>query len=129
MPNLPRGADFPELPKGTVIAIRVPSQGLELYRLVLNDPPQPADFEPMSDVVAGAAGMYELSRLGVSHFLTREDVEAVRKRPDSLVARVTLQPGRRVHIARTGTLQGHVDVWAPLQELFENAEIADRMTE
>lgn len=122
MPTLPRPADF-SLPRGSVIAIRVPADEMVLYRLVLSDPPEPQDFEPKSEAVADAAGTYELSRLGISHFLTRDDVEAVRTRPESLVARVTLRPGRRIHIARTGSLQGHVDVWAPLQELLENAEV------
>lgn len=108
-----------------MVAIRVPRDGLVLYRLVLNDPPELPDFEPISEAVAEAQGAYELSRLGVSHFLTREDVEAVRKRPNSLVARVTLHSGGRAHIARTGRLRGHVDVWAPLQEFLQDAEVVD----
>lgn len=121
--QLPRASDFKGLPSRAVIAVPVPDNGLTLYRLVTNNPPEIEDFEPKSEAFGELTGAYELNRLGVSHFLTREDVEAVRKRPGSLVARVTLRPRRRTHVARTGRLHGHVDVWGPLEELLGNAEI------
>lgn len=108
------------LPIGSVVA--VPPEGLTLYRLVLDTLPSLADFLPMSPSRAGRRAVPELLRLGVSCYLAAEQAEAVRTRPGSHVARITLRPGRS-HVARTGRAPGHVTVWAPVEELLSAVEV------
>jgi hypothetical protein len=109
------------LPRSAVIA--VPADGLTVYRLVLSDPPAEEDFAPHPLARAERLGWPEIIRLGVSHFLERHQAEAQRRRRDSRIARVTLRPGRRIHVARTGRTEGHVTVWAPPGELRWNARV------
>ena len=109
------------LPRGAVVA--VPADGLTVYRLVFSDPPTEGDFAPQPLVRAERMGWSEIIRLGVSHFLQRHEAEAQRRRRDSRIARVTLLPGRRIHVARTGTTAGHVTVWAPPGELRRSARV------
>jgi hypothetical protein len=103
--------------------IAVPADGLTVYRLVLSDPPTEADFAPQPLERAERVGWPEIVRLGVSHFLERGQAEAQRRRRDSRVARVTLHPAHRIHLARTGRTAGHVTVWAPPGELRRHARI------
>lgn len=113
-----------DLPPGTVIA--VPANGLTVYRLVTTDPATPADFRPQSSSRAERAGWPELLRLGLSHFLSVQAAEAARTRPGSLIARLTLLPARRIHVAKTGSRREHVTVWAPIEDLLAAAEVVAR---
>jgi hypothetical protein len=120
MTELPGGAAL-GLPRGTVIA--VPADGLSVYRLVLSDPPTESDFAPQPLERATRLAWPELIRLGVSHFLERDQARAQRRRRDSLIARIALDSGRGIHVARTGRTDGHVTVWAPPGELRRNARV------
>lgn len=111
------------LPTGSVIA--VPAGGLTVYRLVLSDPPTDEDFATQPAERAERMGWAELVRLGVSHYLERGQADARRRLPGSRVARVTLNPHRRIHVARTGRSEGHVTVWAPPGVLKETAAVVD----
>jgi hypothetical protein len=108
------------LPSAAVIA--VPVDGLAVFRLVRSDPPTEGDFTGQSPSRARLSGLPELLRLGVSHFLTAEGAERVRRDERSSLARVVLRPDRGIHAARTGS-RDHVTVWAPAGELLEAAKV------
>lgn len=119
MPALPTPRAL-GLPSAAVIA--VPVNGLVVFRLVRSDPPTDSDFRGQSPTRARLSGLPELLRLGVSHFLTVEGAERVRRDERSSLARVVLQPDRGIHVARTGS-RDHVTVWAPEGELLKAAEV------
>jgi hypothetical protein len=68
-------------------------------------------------------GIPELIRLGISHYLTLEDAQAVNTQ-GSMVAQVRLEE-RRFHWARTGNEEGHIDVWGRSNEFPPLAQIID----
>ena len=108
------------LPSSAVIAI--PADGLTVYRLVRTDPPTIRDFQPPSRELADRFGWPELLRAGLSHFLSPDQSERVRRSPVSRIAAVDLKsPG--IYIARTGRTPGHVTVWARPEALLAAARI------
>ena len=99
----------------------------ELYRLVMNDPPQESDFAPtVSARQADARGIPEIIRCGLSHYLEVEQADAVRRKPGSMIARVTLRRGRWIAAARTGASPGHVTVWGRPNAFVDSAEVVVR---
>jgi hypothetical protein len=109
-------------PKHSLLALRSDG-GIVAYRLVMNDPPNESDFEPVSVAIAEAEGRPELIRLGLSHYLAIEGARDVKKRPGSMIAEVTLP--RTAHYARTGKREGHIDVWARPKDLVRGARIVE----
>ena len=113
------------IPEEAVIA--VPAFGLDLYRLVGPGEPSAGDFRPISKGLALKREIPELLRLGLSHYLSAEQAETWRTKPDSQIARVVVDPNPRVHVARTDRdRNGHVEVWAPadvIETLLTAAEI------
>ena len=102
------------------------TDGRPLYRLLKSGEGQPngGDFQPRLGVKAAAgAGVQELKRLARSHFLSREEAEAVNAQ-GSRIAVVALDPGVG-HFARTGILAGHVDVWAGVEDFVNAADIEE----
>lgn len=102
----------------------VPTDGRALFRLLRSrdGDPNGGDFQPrLGKGAAVTSGVPELSRLALSHYLTRAQAEAVNSQ-GSRVARVSLRPGMG-HFARTGTVAGHVDVWARVEDFVTSAEI------
>ena len=118
--------DFPTpvplgLPREAVVA--VPADGLTLYRLVRSDPPTLRDFLPPSPELAAQRRWPELLRTGLSHFLRPEQAERVRRQRVSRIARVDLEGGRGIYVARTGRTPGHVTVWAQAAVLLGVARV------
>ena len=101
----------------------VPADGLTLYRLVRSDPPTLRDFLPPSPELAAQRHWPELLRAGLSHFLRPEQAERVRRQRVSRIARVDLERGQGIYVARTGRTPGHVTVWAPPAVLLEAARV------
>lgn len=118
MSLLPTARDL-GLPAGALIA--VPADGLVVFRLVRSDPPTDDDFRPRPHRRAHHSWP-EILQLGVSHFLSEDGAEGVRRHWGSSVAKVTLRPNRGIHLARTGRAD-HVTVWARIEELVEMAEV------
>jgi hypothetical protein len=110
---------------GAIIA--VPSEGITLFRLVLNDPPDRSDFEPLSRLYAEKRGVSELDRTGLSLFATVDQAEAIRWKDGQRIASITVEPSARIHLARTDEARpGHHQAWVPtdlLQRLLETAEV------
>jgi hypothetical protein len=109
------------LPREAVVA--VPADGLTLYRLVRSDPPTLRDFLPPSPELAAQRRWPELLRTGLSHFLRPEQAERVRRQRVSRIARVDLEGGRGIYVARTGRTPGHVTVWAQAAVLLGVARV------
>jgi hypothetical protein len=109
------------LPREAVVA--VPADGLTVYRLVRSDPPTLRDFLPASPKLAAQRRWPELLRAGLSHFLTTEQAERVRRHRVSRIARVDLAGGRGIYVARTGRTPGHVTVWAQAAILLQAARV------
>jgi len=103
--------------------VAVPADGLTLYRLVRSDPPTLRDFLPPSPELAAQRHWPELLRAGLSHFLRPEQAERVRRQRVSRIARVDLERGQGIYVARTGRTPGHVTVWAPPAVLLEAARV------
>lgn len=108
------------LPAGSVVA--VPPHGLIVYRLVRSDPPTEADFVSQPPRRARRSGLPELLRVGVSHFLTSEGAQKMRRYEGSSVARPNppTRPGHPFGANRGGD---HVTVWAPASEFMEAAAV------
>jgi hypothetical protein len=121
-PELPTAAYFglPSFPDA-FIAVRVPKDGLVLYRLVASRSPSAEDFSPHVGAWR-ARGVSDVLAFGLSHYLTPESALRVKRKATSEVAEIQLQPNERVHVARTANLAGgdHVTVWAPPQLLLES---------
>ena len=119
MPDLPvPGSEHPE---GTLLVF--PSDGREVYRLLRrgSEEPDSGDFQPRYGKKASkAAGQSELLRLGISHFLTLDDAQAVNTQ-NSRIAKVTLSEGL-FNFARTGQLNGHIDVWGDKDDFVQLAQ-------
>jgi hypothetical protein len=91
----------------------------------MHDPPNRGDFQPrLGKAAAEALGQPELVRLGVSHYETLAQARSQRRREESRIAQVILA-SPRIHFARTGRLAGHLDVWAPVEELVKSAEVVE----
>lgn len=120
MKELPTPASL-GLPREAVVA--VPAHGLTVYRLVRSDPPTLRDFLPPSPELAAQRRWPELLRAGLSHFLTPEQAERVRRHRVSRIARVDLEGGRGIYVARTGRTPGHVTVWAQAAILLKVARV------
>jgi hypothetical protein len=115
------------LPEGCLVA--VPSGGITLHRLVVNERPEPEDFQPSRQRQAEKQGLSELDRTGLSHFLTAEAAKEIIWKPSQRVARLVYPAHSRIHIARTDRdLPGHFNVWIPvdlLEAVVETAEIVE----
>jgi hypothetical protein len=120
MTELPTPAPL-GLPREAVIAVR--ADGLTLYRLVRSDPPTLRDFLPPSPELAAQRRWPELLRIGLSHFLTPEQAERVRRQRVSHIARVDLERGHGIYVARTGRTPGHVTVWGLPALLLKAARV------
>ena len=109
----------PEAPEEAILIL--PADGREVYRLVRNEPASSQDFQPRyGKAAAFAAGVTELRRQGLSHYLERGDAEEVNEQ-DSMLARVRLEPGY-FDFARTGPQRGHLDVWGRVDHFVQFAE-------
>jgi hypothetical protein len=119
-PELPTSAYFglPPFPDA-FIAVRVPKDGLLLYRLVASRTPEVADFSPNVEAWR-VKGVSDALAFGLSHYLTPESALRVKRKATSEIAELQLQANDRVHVARTANLAGgdHVTVWAPPQLLL-----------
>ena len=100
------------------IVIAIPNSGLRVYRLVVGSPSED-DFRPMSVRRAEAVGAAELLRTGLSHYLSRAAAERVRRRAESTVVEVRLEPRADVHVAKTFRDPDHVTVWARPSTLLD----------
>src|SRR4051812_34253472 len=113
-----------ELPSDSLIAI--PAGGWTVFRLVKHDPPNADDFRAMTKARAERMNTAEIYRLGLSHYMTSEQARNIRVNAESMVARVTLKPDSRIHVARTERdLPGHLDVWGPVDILLEDAQVIE----
>ena len=112
----------PDAPEGALLVI--PGDGREVFRLVRNDPPSSKDFQPRyGKGAAKAAGVSELLRQGLSHYLTIDDAQAVNTQ-NSMVAKLPLNEGL-FNFARTGQLTGHLDVWGRTEDFVELAQLVE----
>jgi hypothetical protein len=114
---LPDPTDFglPPFPDA-VVAVRIPPEGITLYRLVRSKPADiNQDFRWHSLAWAATNSHSELLRVAFSHYLSVEAATKVMVKPGSWVAELRLGPSPLVHVARTRRLAGghHVSVWAP----------------
>lgn len=129
MRALPNPDDY-ELPAGrSLIAILTDEIDTEpeLYRLVVNDPPEESDFVPtVSAHQAESRAIPEIVRCGLSHYMEIEQADAVRRKPGSMIACVTLRRGRVIAAARTWGTPGHVTVWARPTALVDSAKVVVR---
>jgi hypothetical protein len=111
--QLPTPADH-GLPDDATIAVPVPAAGLKLYRLLDHEAPRLRDFEPkLSRNQARLAGLSELFRGSISHWLEHEQAVAISDRRTSFVARLELRDtDGLISVALTEAKgPGHVDVW------------------
>jgi hypothetical protein len=108
------------LPGTTTIAVPVPFDGLTLYRLLEHESPGERDFEPkLSRNQARLRGLPELFRGSISHWLERRAAISASERSTCFVARLELSGESLIRVALTEEWgSGHVDVWAPPQELM-----------
>jgi hypothetical protein len=112
-------APFPD----SVVAVRVPPEGLTLYRLVRSRPADVnQDFRWHSLAWAATGSHSELLRVAFSHYLSIDAAIRFMTKPGSWVAQLSLKPSPLIHIARTNRLAGgtHVSVWAPTDLLFRS---------
>jgi hypothetical protein len=118
--NLPDPHDH-GLPAQATIAVPVPSDGLELYRLLEAETPRREDFEPgWTRSQALLQGIPELSRVAISHWLEHAQAARRSERLIAFIARIVLAPHPLVRVALTEREgRGHVDVWAHPQTLLE----------
>jgi hypothetical protein len=108
-------APFPD----SAVAVRVPADGLTVYRLVRTVPATEDDFIPL--VTTGRiGGQPVLLNCAISVFLTAKSALVVRKHPSSRVAELRLRPDPLTHVARTNRMYhgDHVSVWAPKRRLL-----------
>jgi hypothetical protein len=107
-------APFPD----SVVAVRVPAEGLIVYRLVNTVPATEDDFVPSNPLRVGAHPI--LVTCAVSVFLSSKSALSVRMRPTSRIAQLRLQPDPLTHVARTAQnrQRDHVSVWAPKRRLL-----------
>lgn len=100
-----------------------------LYRLVKHDPPETADFRPVSASYAERRELPELLRLGLSHFSTPEYARTWMWSDEQMVAKVEIPANPRIYAARTDPDRlGHIEIWCPadlLDDLIESAEIVE----
>jgi hypothetical protein len=108
MATIPRPERM-RLPAKSFVA--VPATNIQVYHLVMNDPPQPSDFEVGKLSWYEADGDPEIERLGFSCFRSQMQADSWHKRAGSMIAVVRLTPGLRVHIARAEPPPGHVIIW------------------
>jgi hypothetical protein len=110
--GLPR---FPDC----VVAVRVPSTGLTVFRLVYNVPAMETDFLPRP-VARGNREPPVLLTVAVSAFLSPESALEVRRHSTSRIAQLQLRPDARIHVARTSrqAQDDHVSIWAPTVHLI-----------
>lgn len=114
-----------QLPPEATIAVPVPPDGLTVYRLLRGRDPRPEDFEPdYTRPQAQLRGIPELSRVGVSHWLDREQALAWSNRRRTWIGQVDLRPNPLTRVALTERdpfgepLPGHVDVWGYPRDLL-----------
>lgn len=112
--------DRHQLPREATIAVPVPPGGLTVYRLLRGPEPRQEDFEPdYTRPQAQLRGIPELFRVGISHWLEREQALAVSTERRTSIARVELRPDPLTRVALTELdprgepRPGHVDVWGP----------------
>jgi len=118
------------LPDDATIAVPVPVTGLRLHRLLDHEAPRARDFEPkLSRNQAKSAGLPELFRGSISHWLEHEQAIARSERRTSFVARVELRDSDSlIRVApREKKGRGHVDVWGHPDDLL--AAVADVIRE
>jgi len=119
MPPLPDPTDFDLAPfPDCVVAVRVPPDGLIVYRLVTAVPATEDDFVPRNPLRVGAHPI--LLTCAVSVFLSARSALDVRTKPTSRLAQLRLQPDPLTHVARTARRveRDHVSVWAPKRRLL-----------
>ena len=119
-------SELPQLqedaPDGSMIV--VPTDGRPLFRLLKTQEGRAgsSDFQPrFGKRVAIENGVSLLQQTACSHYLSRDQAYAYNFK-GSRVARVSLAP-HVGHFARTGPHDGHVDVWARVEEFTESAEV------
>lgn len=120
MQPLPDPTDLGLLPfPDCVVAIRVPADGLTVYRLVRTVPATEEDFVPLS-ATGRIGGQPVLLNCGISVFLSAGSALVVRRHPTSRVAELRLRPDPLTHVARTNRLYSgdHISVWAPKRRLL-----------
>jgi hypothetical protein len=107
-------APFPDC----AVAVRVPADGLTVFRLVRTVPATEDDFVPRSPLRVGAHPI--LLTCAISVFLSARSALDVRRRPASGLAQLRLEPDPLTHIARTSQdpRKDHVSVWAPKRRLL-----------
>jgi hypothetical protein len=108
-------AAFPDC----VVAVRVPADGLTVYRLVSSVPATDEDFIPYTAKLR-TGGKPVLLTNAISVFLSAESALRVRRRPTSRLAQLRLEPDPLTHVARThhDPDGDHVSVWAPKRRLL-----------
>lgn len=119
MRHLPDPSDVGQAPfPDCVVAVRVPADGLIVYRLVTAVPATEDDFAPRTPLRVGAHAI--VLTCAVSVFLSAESALGVRTRPTSRLAQLRLQPDRLTHVARTtrDPQRDHLSVWAPKRRLL-----------
>jgi hypothetical protein len=119
MQPLPDPTDFGLSPfPDCVVAVRVPADGLTVFRLVNTVPATEDDFVPRSPLRVGAHPI--LVTCAVSVFLSANSALSVRVRPTSRVAQLRLRPDPLTHVAHTAQdrQRDHLSVWAPKRRLL-----------
>lgn len=113
-----------DLPADAAIVVRVPEEGLTVYRLLEHETPRDDDFEPyLTRNQARLRNLPEVFRTSVSHWLTLDQAVAHSQRRPAFVAEVRLPSGNLIRLALTEQYdEGHVDVWGHPRDLFEAVE-------
>jgi hypothetical protein len=116
------------LPVEATIAVPVPSEGIDAFRLLLDDEPRSRDFEPnLSRAQAERQGVAELFRVSISHWLTSEQAASRSARRRYFVGRLHLRSHPLVRVALTEQFgRGHLDVWGPPSYLVESVVAVER---
>lgn len=109
----------------------VPGAAQTIYRLVSRDPPRDRDFysDRMKQRPRGE-GVLETDHLGLSVFASEEQAFSMARRYPKYVARVVLEPGHGLALARTILdLPGHYTIWGTPEELLAQVSSVTRRDE
>jgi hypothetical protein len=108
-------APFPD----SVLAVRVPVDGLTVFRLVNSVPATDEDFVPYTAKLR-SGGMPIVLTNSISVWLSTQSALNVRRRSTSRIAELRLVPDPFTHVARTNRIRegDHVSVWAPKRRLL-----------
>ena len=104
--------------------LALPSDGAALFRLVWNDPPEPEDFRSFVQMrglpFKGDPSAAIVLLQGVSMFATPSQALSRARKEPKIVAMISLEAGRGIHVAKTFGA-GHYTVWGDPEQLARRA--------